>query len=137
MSTDGEGREKVMVAAATAAAHYLDAALSAGATRDEIERALAGVVHQHGLTEFWITDEHGNIVFGSERTDFVFPTDPAAGTQAAVFTALLCGCETTVIQGPQPREEDGAVFQYVGVAGVDQPRIVQIGLAATQGGESA
>lgn len=126
-----------MVAAATAAAHYLDAALNAGTTKDEIERTLSGVVHQHGLSEFWITDEDGNIVFGSERTDFVFPSDPGAGTQAAIFTALLCGCETTVIQEPQPREEDGALFQYVGVGGVDQPRIVQIGLAAAPGGESA
>lgn len=129
MSTGGKGREKVMVAAAQAAAHYLDAALSAGAAKEEIERALAGVVRQHGLSECWITDEHGHIVFGSDKTDFEFPGDPGAGTQAAIFTALLCGCETTVIQEPQPREEDGAPFQYVGVAGVDQPRIVQIGLA--------
>jgi len=136
MSRSGEGREKVMVAAATAAAHYLDAALGAGATKDEIERALAGVVRQHGLSEFWITDQHGNIVFGSDRTDFVFPNDADAGTQAAIFTALLCGCETTVVQEPQPREEDGQVFQYVGVAGVDEPRIVQIGLAG-EGGSSA
>ncbi len=136
MSRSGEGREKVMVAAAKTAAHYLDAALSADAPKEEIERALAGVVRQYGLTECWITDEHGHIVFGSDKSDFVFPSDPHADTQAAVFTALLCGCETTVIQEPQPRQQDGAVYQYVGVAGVDQPRIVQIGLAGP-GGQSA
>lgn len=125
-----------MVAAATTAAHYLDAALSADAPKEEIDRALAGVVHQYGLTECWITDEHGHIVFGSHKTDFVFPGNPDAGTQAAIFTALLQGSETTVIQEAQPRQEDGAFYQYVGVAGVDQPRIVQIGLAAP-GGSSA
>ena len=129
MSRGDEGREKVMVAAATTAAHYLDAALSAGTAKEEIDSALAGFVRQYGLSECWITDEHGHIVFGSHKTDFVFPSDPEAGTQAAIFTALLRGDETTVIQEPQPREGDGAHFQYVGVAGVDQPRIVQIGLA--------
>lgn len=122
-----------MVAAATAAAHYLDAALNAGTAKEEIDGALAGVVRQYGLSECWISDEHGHIVFGSHKTDFVFPSDSDARTQAAVFTALLRGNETTVIQEPQPREEDGAPFQYVGVAGVDQPRIVQIGLAGAGG----
>ena len=136
MSRGEKGREKVMVAAALTAAHYLDAALRADVPREDIEGVLAGIVHRHGLTEYWVTDEHGHIVFGSHKTDFVFPDDPDAGTQAAIFTALLRGDKTTVIQEPQPREEDGAPFQYVGVAGVDQPRIVQIGLAWA-GGPSA
>jgi hypothetical protein len=122
-------QERAMVAAAMTAAHYLDAALKAGMDGAAIESVLARIVRRSGMTEFWITDETGRIVYGSEPMDFVFPSDPDTGTQAAVFTALLCGCETTVIQEPQPREEDGAPFQYVGVAGVDKPRIVQIGLA--------
>ena len=28
----------------------------------------------------------------------------------------------------QPRESDGMMFRYVGVAGVDQARIVQVGV---------
>jgi len=35
-----------------------------------------------------------------------------------------------VIQGARPRELDGKEFKYVGVAGVDKPRIVQVGAGA-------
>ena len=126
------GREKAMVAAARMAAHYVAAAVKAGTHKDEIGAALADVVRTSGLSEIWVTDEHGRIVFGSGDMDFVFPGDPAAGTQAAAFAALLRGTGTVVIQDPQPREIDGAVFQYAGVAGVDRPRIVQVGLAAAE-----
>ena len=66
--------------------------------------------------------------------DFRFPRDPASGTQAAPFARLLErtaneGTATVVIQDPQPREYDGAVFQYVGVSGIVRSRIVQVGIA--------
>ena len=130
MKRDRTDREKAMLAAARMAAHYVAAAVKTGADKGEIGAALADVVRTSGLSEIWVTDEHGRIVFGPGDMDFVFPGDPAAGTQAAPFAALLQGTETVVIQDPQPREIDGAVFQYVGVGGVDRPRIVQVGLAA-------
>lgn len=129
MSRDRTDREKVMVAAARLAAHYVAAGVQAGANEGEIRAVLSDVVRTSGLSEIWITDERGRIVFGSGEMDFVFPADPEAGTQSAPFAVLLQGTETVVIQDPQPREIDGAVFQYVGVAGVDRPRIVQVGLA--------
>ena len=46
-----------------------------------------------------------------------------------IDAALLLGTESVVIQQPRSRELDAAVFRYVGVAGVDQPRIVQVGMA--------
>ena len=133
MTTVNEGRnkrEKMMVAAAMTVAHYLDAALKAKMLPDEIETVLAAIVRRSGISEFWITDEHGRIVLGSEEMDFQFPTDPDADSQAAPFAALLRGSETVVIQDPAPRDVDGKVFQYVGVAGVDRPRIIQVGAAA-------
>ena len=134
MTTLNWGRnrqEKAMVAAAMTAAHYLAAALKAGTGRSEIETVLGAVVGRSGMSEFWITDETGRIVFGSEPMDFVFPRDPDADSQGAPFAALLQGTTDVVIQDPQPRELDGRVFQYVGVAGVDRPRIVQVGVADT------
>lgn len=122
-------QEKAMVAAAMTLAHYLDAALQAGTPERQIEAVLAMIVRRSGMSEFWITDETGRIVIGSAPMDFVFPSDPGADTQGAPFAALLRGTETVVIQDPQPRELDGKVFRYVGVAGVDQPRIVQVGAA--------
>ena len=123
-------REKMMVAAAMTAAHYLDAALKAGMRNDQIETVLAAIVQRSGISEFWITDEHGRIVLGSAEMDFAFPTDPDGDSQAAPFAQLLRGRETVVIQDPAPRALDGRVFQYVGVAGVDCPRIIQVGAAA-------
>ena len=122
-------REKAMVAAAMLAARYLDAALRSGMGKREIDGVLARVARDSGISEIWITDEDGRIVFGSGDLEFTFPSDPGAGSQAAPFAALLLGTESVVVQQPQPREVDAAVFQYVGVAGVDQPRIVQVGMA--------
>ena len=63
---------------------------------------------------------------------FAFPTDLDAGSQAAPFAVLLQGTEQVVIQDAQPRELDAAIFKYVGVAGVDQLRIVQVGVSAEE-----
>lgn len=62
-------------------------------------------------------------------TSFKFPTDPAGKSQAAPFAALLDGSKSVVVQGFLPRELDKKVFKYVGVAGVDKRRIVQVGVA--------
>ena len=132
MTTSSWGRnrqERAMVAAAMTAAHYLDAALKAGVPPKQIETVLAGIVRRSGMSEFWITDETGRIVLGSEPMDFMFPSDPLGDSQGAPFAALLRGATDVVIQDPQPRELDGRVFQYVGVAGIDQPRIIQVGVA--------
>ena len=118
-----------MVAAAMLAARYLDAALRSGMGKKEIDGALAQVAGDSGISEIWITDEHGRIVFGSGDVEFTFPGDPGDDGQAAPFAALLLGTESVVIQQPRPRELDAAVFRYAGVAGVDQPRIVQVGMA--------
>lgn len=127
-----EGRsdqEKAMVAAAMLAARYLDAALRSGMGKKEIDGALAQVAADSGISEIWITDERGRIVFGSGDVEFTFPGDSGDDRQAAPFAALLLGTESVVVQEPRPRELDAAVFRYVGVAGVDQPRIVQVGMA--------
>ena len=110
MTTVNKGRnkrEKMMVAAAMTVAHYLDAALKAKLLPDEIETVLAAIVRRSGISEFWITDEHGCVVLGSEEMDFQFPTDPDATSQAAPFANLLRGRETVVIQDPAARELDG------------------------------
>lgn len=128
MNRDLGDREKAMVAAARLAAHYVDAALRAGADEHEISAVFHRIACELGNLEFWITDEGGRIAFGCHHMDFVFPDDPRGETQAAPFAALLDRTETMVVQDPRPRELDGMVFQYVGVAGVDQPRIVQMGV---------
>ena len=119
-----------MVAQAVLTAHFIDAALKAGMSTDAINAVLARVADETIISEFWISDEAGRIAYTNyPGTEFVFPTDPEAGTQAAPFATLLSGDETVVVQDILPRELDGAPFKYVGVAGVDQARIVQVGLS--------
>ena len=118
-----------MIAEATLTAHYIDAALKAGMSPEEIDAVLTRIADESVITEFWISDANGRIEFTNvQGVDFAFPIDPDAGTQAAPFADLLTGAESFVVQDVQPREADGALFKYVGVAGVDQPRIVQIGI---------
>ena len=117
-----------MVAQATLAAHFIDAALRAGMTTQEINVRLGQIAGATVIDEFWISDERGRIEYTNvPGVTFEFPTDPDVGTQAAEFANLLVGGETQVAQDAQYREVDGALFQYVGVAGIDQPRIVQVG----------
>ena len=122
-----------MVAQAMLTAHFIDAALKAGMSTDDINAVLAKVADQTVISEFWISDETGRIAFTNlPGTAFTFPTDPEASTQAAPFATLLSGAESVVVQSTQPRELDAVQFKYVGVAGVDQSRIVQIGLSGTE-----
>ena len=119
-----------MVAQAKLTAHYIAAALEAGRSADEINATLMSIADTSIIAEFWVSDETGRVVFTTDPgLDFAFPTDPNAGTQAAPFADLLLGNKQVVTQGIQPREADGKLFQYVAAAGVDQPRIVQVGIA--------
>ncbi len=119
-----------MVAEAMLTAHFVDAALRAGMDRDAINAAPKRIADETVISEFWVSDENGKIAFTNvEGLDFTFPTDPSADSQAAPFAALLTGDQAIVVQEPGPRVVDGAAFHYVGVAGVDQRRIVQVGLA--------
>jgi len=119
-----------MVAQAMLTAHFIDAALKAGMDADQINAVLADIADNSVISEFWISDETGQIAFTNiPGTGFAFPTDSDAGTQAAPFAMLLQG-GGVVIQDAQPRELDAAVFKYVGVAGIDQVRIVQVGVSA-------
>ena len=118
-----------MIATAKLLAQYVSAANRAGLGREQINSALAGICGQSVITEFWVSDENGEIEFSSSDSQgFRFPLDPDSGTQAAPFSALLEGKTTLVVQAPRPRELDNRIFQYVGVAGVDKSRIVQVGV---------
>ena len=130
-----ETRNSLMVATAKLVAHYVAAAVQAGTPSENINSVLLDIIESTRVSEIYVTDADGNIEFGSHPTlNFTFPTDPEAGTQAAPFARLLEGTAsegtaTVVVQEPQPRELDGAVFQYVGVSGIVRQRIVQVGIA--------
>ena len=128
-----EATSKHMVAQAMLTAHFIDAALRAGFSTEEINWILTKVAAQSVISEFWISDASGRIVYTNvPGTGFAFPTDVDAGTRAAPFAALFGGMTGVVVQDAQPRQLDAAIYKYVAVAGVDRTRIVQVGVNAAE-----
>lgn len=116
------------IAEATLTAHYIAAAVAAGKTTEEINATLRQIASETVIDEFWVSDANGVAVFTSvPGGEFSYGMDPDADRQAAPFVDLILGNRKTLAQEPQPRDSDGAMFQYVGAAGVDSPRIVQVG----------
>jgi PAS domain S-box-containing protein len=117
-----------MVVEATLAAHLVAIAEAAGLPPDRINAHLKAITQQTVLNEFWITDPRGHAYLRTQpQFDFSFSPDPRQQPQAHVFWPLLTGKQRVVIQAARTREVDDQVYKYVGVAGVDKPRIVQVG----------
>ena len=121
-----------MVAEALLAAHFVAVAEKSGMGRDEINAILREVADKSAIDEFWITDSKGHAYLTSTDNDFTFNSDPAKQPQASAFWPLIEGKEDVVIQEARKRETDDQVFKYVAVAGVDKPRIVQVGISAKE-----
>jgi hypothetical protein len=119
-----------MVAEALLAAHLIAVADKAGLADDEIRAILKDVADRSAIDEFWITDAEGMTVFSNETAEFTFSSDPNEQPQASAFWPLLTGEKEVVVQAAEKREIDDQIFKYVGVAGIDGPRIVQVGIAA-------
>ena len=132
-STDGLVSNH-MVAEAMLTSHFIDAALRAGMSQDEINAILTKVAEQSIISEFWISDDEGNIEFSNfPDVNFNFPTNSSSSnSQALPFSALLDGSESAVVQGLMERELDGKSCKYVGVSGTDKFRIVQIGISESE-----
>jgi PAS domain S-box-containing protein len=77
--------------------------------------------------EFWITDSTGKVYLGSTGIEFTFKPEQE---QAGAFLRLLdtyTNHTDVVVQESRKRELDSHLYKYVGVSGVDKPRIVQVG----------
>jgi hypothetical protein len=119
-----------MVAEALLAAHLVAVAGKAGLGNEEIRAILKDVADNSAIDEFWITDPEGHAVLANREFSFTFSPDPAKQPQASAFWPLLTGEQKVVIQKAEKREVDDEIYKYVGVAGIDMPRIVQVGIDA-------
>ena len=126
-----------MLTQARLVAQFVAAAEKAGLTGDEITARLRDA-GGHGAVEFLATDADGRAYIhtdgghaGGGRQPFVFSPDAARQPQAHVFWRLLEDGGSGVVQEARRREIDDRIFKYVGVGGVDGPRIVQVGREAT------
>ena len=124
-----------MIVQARIAAHLVAVDEKAGMSPAQIGEQLKQIAsfakEQRGFDyEFWITDSSGDAYLTNEPVHFTFkPDQPQAGT----FLQLLkTGKENPnlIVQDTQTREIDTSAYKYVGVSGVDKPRIVEIGYKA-------
>jgi hypothetical protein len=119
-----------MVGEAMLAAQFVAAAEKNGMTTTGINGILKDIADKSAIQEFWITDASGHAYLTNTGVDFTFSADAKKQPQASAFWPLLTGAKAVVIQDARKREIDNQIFKYVGVAGVDKPRIVQVGVAA-------
>ena len=131
-----------MIAQARIAAHLVEAAEAAGYDPPRIIGVLEDIVRETVLEEFWITDDQGYAYLTNTRNGagvpvpFRFNPDPTVQPQASKFYVLLASPldgNDFITQPAQVREIDQQVYKYVGVGGIDQPRIVQVGNALAFG----
>lgn len=119
---------KHMVGEALLAANLVAVAEKAGMAPQTIDTMLKEIAEKSAMQEFWITDSAGHAYLNNTGVDFTFSPDSAKQPQASAFWPLIDGNQKIVIQDARKREIDGKIFKYVGVAGVDKPRIVQVGV---------
>jgi phosphoserine phosphatase RsbU/P len=120
-----------MIVEATIAAHLVALGEAAGVGAKEINRRLKQIADDTVLDEIWITDEKGHAYLRNiAEVDFTFSPNREEQPQAHAFWPLLTGKHKAVVQDARQREIDTQIFKYVGVAGVDKPRIVQVGYHA-------
>ena len=119
-----------MVGEAMLAAQFVAAAEKNGMTADAINAALKDIAGKSAIQEFWITDSSGHAYLTNTGIDFTFSSDARKQPQASAFWPLITGAKTVVVQNARKREIDNKIFKFVGVAGVDKPRIVQVGVSA-------
>ena len=131
-----------MTAQARIAAHLVEAAEAAGYDPPRINQILDEITQDTVIDEFWITDDQGYSYLTNVKDEagvpvpFRFNPDPAVQPQASKFYILLeapLDGSDFITQPAQVREIDQQVFKYVGVGGVDHPRIVQVGDALAFG----
>jgi hypothetical protein len=119
-----------MVGEAMLAAQFVAAAEKNGMSADAINAVLKDIAGKSAIEEFWITDSSGRAYLTNTGVDFSFSADTKKQPQASAFWPLITGDKKVVIQDARKREIDNKIFKFVGVAGVDKPRIVQVGVSA-------
>ena len=125
-----------MTAQARVAAELVAAAEAAGYEPERLNVLLDAITQYTVIDEFWITDEVGFSYLtnvkdeAGVRVPFRFDPDPAVQPQASKFFVLLAvppDDVSVIVQPAVVREIDNEIVKYVGVGGVDQARIVQVG----------
>ncbi|MBP2315794.1 PP2C family protein-serine/threonine phosphatase [Azospirillum soli] len=97
---------------------------------------LKAIAESGGPDEFWITDNRGRAYLHNlPGPDITFGQDPKAQPKQAPYYGLLNRAPEKVVT--DAAMEGGKLMKFAGVAGVDKPRIVQVGADVRKLGEIA
>ncbi len=120
--------EEQMIAQARITAHLVRAAERAGMAPDEINAILSEIAADSVVDEFRIGNEAAELSLTNVDVDSTSNPDPLQPPLLDSFTPLLSQENGSIVE--QVRLEDGQMFSYAAVSGVDRPGIVLVGQRA-------
>lgn len=109
------------IAKAHAFAYMIDLRPSIIGDEKELER----IRKMLDVDELHVSDKNG-ILVGSTIPSYI-GYDMASSPQSKAFMLAIYYKDFELAQKPQPKSVDNTLFQYAGVARIDQPGIVQVG----------
>jgi methyl-accepting chemotaxis protein len=130
-----EGTEEMaanhLIVTARILSNYVAVAESCKMPSATINDRLRNMVNPDLLGEVLISDQTGKTTLSNLPADrFKNQIDPLQDHEAQAFWPLLKATQDVSVTLPSKRRDrDGRLFKYVGVPGVDHPRIVQVGMA--------
>lgn len=115
-----------LLSEATLTAHLVALAEAAKQPPKPIVDRLKQIAEQGGPDEMWITDNKGRAYLHNlPGPDPLFGQDSKNAPRHAAYTGLLNRSPATLVS--EAAVEGGKLMKFAGVAGVDKPRIVQVG----------
>lgn len=90
---------------------------------------MTSLAKELGVTEIHVTDGKGVLLYGNITGFYGF--DFNTTEQTLPFVELIGKRDASLAQEPSPRGTDNVLFQYIGVARIDEPGVVQIGIEPT------
>lgn len=115
-----------LLSEATLTAHLVALAETAKMAPRAINDRLKQIAEAGGPDEMWITDNRGRAYLHNlPGSDPLFGQDAKGGPRHGAYAGLLNRSPASVVS--EPAMENGKLMKFAGVAGVDKPRIVQVG----------
>lgn len=115
-----------LLSEATLTAHLVALAETAKMAPKPLNDRLKQIAEQGGPEEMWITDNRGRAYLHNlAGPDPLFGQDAKGGPRHGAYTGLLNRSPAALVS--EAAVEGGALMKFAGVAGVDKPRIVQVG----------
>jgi sigma-B regulation protein RsbU (phosphoserine phosphatase) len=115
-----------LLSEATLTAHVVALAETAKLAPRAINDRLKQIAEAGGPDEMWITDNRGRAYLHNlPGPDPLFGQDAKGGPRHGAYAGLLNRSPASLAS--EPALENGKLMKFAGVAGVDKPRIVQVG----------